>query len=148
MIYSKKWDDRFIDLAYMVAGWSKDPTTKVGAVIVDPQRNIVSVGYNGLNSFANDDLEYKIISREEKRNRTIHAELNAIFNAAKNGSLVKDTTLYITYPPCSNCALAIIQSGIVEVVYPKSAKLHDDWKESNERSVSLFMEAQILMRSI
>lgn len=148
MIYSKKWDNRFIDLAYMIAGWSKDPTTKVGAVIVNENRNIISVGYNGFSSFANDESKYKILSRAEKRAQSVHAELNAIFNAAKNGSSVKEASLYVTYPPCSNCALAIIQAGIAEIIYPSSSKLHKDWKESNERSNLLFAEAQVLVRFI
>ena len=140
----KKWHNRFYELAKMVSTWSKDPSTQVGAVITSPFKNIVSVGYNGFNSLVlNEESLYDQITREEKRNRTIHAELNAIFNAAKNGASVKDCNMYITHPSCSNCALAIIQSGIKMVIVPKINLLHKDWLISNNRAKELFMEAGI-----
>ena len=139
-----KWHLRFYELAKLVSSWSKDPNTQVGAVITSPFKNIVSVGYNGFNSHVlNEESLYNQITRDEKRNRTIHAELNAIFNAAKNGASVKDCSIYVTHPSCSNCALAIIQSGVKAVIVPKVNLLHNDWLKSNMRAKELFNEAGV-----
>jgi dCMP deaminase len=105
------WDKRFLELAALVGGWSKDPSTKVGAVIVRPDRTIASLGYNGFPRGVDDT--YK--DREHKLLRTVHAEMNAILSAREP---VNGYTLYVTpLCPCSNCAAAIIQSGIKRIVY-------------------------------
>ena len=108
-----KWDERFIELARLVAAWSKDPSTKVGAVIVRPDRTIASLGFNG---FARgvDDTEERLNNRELKYPLTIHAEANALMSANEN---LNGCTLYVTpLLPCHACAGLIIQSGISKVV--------------------------------
>lgn len=107
------WDVRFLDLAKFISGWSKDPSTKVGAVIVDNDKRIISVGYNGFPVGINDD-EQRLNDRETKYKIVLHAECNAIMFA--NNNLV-GYTLY-TYPfmPCPRCAGMIIQTGINRVV--------------------------------
>lgn len=108
-----KWDERFIELARGVAAWSKDPSTKVGAVIVRPDRTVASVGFNG---FARgvDDTEERLNDRALKYPLTIHAETNAILNAHEK---LNGCTLYVTpLLPCHACAGLIIQSGISKVV--------------------------------
>ena len=110
---SDKWDMRFIDLAATVAQWSKDPSTKVGAVIVDDKKRVVSLGFNGFPRGANDSVLVHI-SREVKLKQIIHAEMNAILFAKQD---LTGHTIYVSpMAPCAQCASAIIQSGISRVV--------------------------------
>lgn len=108
-----KWDLRFLELAKHISSWSKDPSTKVGAVIVDDKKRIVSLGYNGFPIGINDSYE-KLENRETKLKIIVHAERNAIIFASRS---LEGCTLY-TYPfmPCSVCAGIVIQSGIKRVV--------------------------------
>ena len=138
---SEKWDRRFLALAATIAEWSKDPSTKTGAVIVRPDRTIASVGYNGFPRGMSDDLAlYE--DREVKYGRIIHCEINAILNASEG---VRGYTLY-TWPfmSCDRCAVQIIQSGIKRVVAP-TAPLHVQlrWKKEINRAVSFFREAGV-----
>ncbi len=113
------WDEYFMGVALLAAERSKDPNTQVGACIVDEDNRIVSTGYNGFPYGCSDD-EYPW-SREGKNTEdtkygyVVHAELNAILNA--RGRSVVGTRLYVALFPCNECAKAIIQSGIREVVY-------------------------------
>jgi len=136
---SEPWDDRFLALADHIADWSKDPSTKVGAVIVRPNRTIASVGYNGFPRGVDDTLE-RLNDRPTKYAMTVHAEANAILSA---GSSVAGCTLYVTpLHPCSNCAALIIQSGIAKVV----ARMPDNpahWAESFAAAKAMFYEAGI-----
>lgn len=107
-----KWDKRFLDMAQLVATWSKDPSTKVGAVIASDKNRVVGTGYNGPPRGVVDvDLSE---DRERRLMRTIHAEVNAILFA--NVPDLSSSTMYVTAPPCANCAAMIIQSGIRRVV--------------------------------
>jgi len=106
-----KWDTRFIDLAKLVASWSKDPSTQVGAVIVDKDKRIVSTSFNGFPQGVDDEST----EREIKLLRTIHAEENALLFARRD---VTGMTVYVTRPPCARCAAKLIQSGVSRVVYP------------------------------
>jgi dCMP deaminase len=106
------WDERFLQLAQHIAQWSKDPSTKVGAVIVRPNRTIASVGYNGFPRGVNDDE--RLNDRPYKYAMTVHAEANAILSANER---LDGCTLYVTpLSPCSSCASILIQSGIKRVV--------------------------------
>lgn len=109
----EKWDRRFLDLAKHISNWSKDPSTKVGAVIVDGQKRIVSVGFNGLPMKVYDDPSI-LQNREVKYEHMIHGEINAILFAQRD---LLGCTLY-TYPfmPCNRCASMIVQAGITRVV--------------------------------
>ena len=89
-----KWVKRFFRLANEVATWSKDPSTKVGAVIVGENKQIISQGYNGFPRGV-DDTEERYNNREIKYKMVVHAEMNAILNALYNGSSVKGATLYV-----------------------------------------------------
>jgi dCMP deaminase len=131
-----KWDLRFFRVAKEVQSWSKDPSTKCGCVLVHDRR-IISTGYNGLPASLSDSLD-RYQNREFKLATIIHAEKNAIFNAAKNGSLTEGTTAYVTWPPCSQCASALIQAGVSKVVCP-------DPKTGPERWVSNFLLANDLL---
>jgi len=108
-----KWDRRFIRLAEHIASWSKDPSTKVGAVIIDSNHRIVSVGFNGLAQGVLDSAD-KLNDREQKYPRIIHAETNAILFSQRD---LLNCTIYVwPMPPCARCASIIIQSGIKRVV--------------------------------
>ena len=112
-----KWDKRYMQIAIEVSKWSKDPSTKVGAVIVGKKGQIVSQGYNGFPRGIKDSWE-RLNTRETKYKFILHAEMNAILNALYNGSSVNDCTIYVHgLPVCNECAKAIIQSGIREVIY-------------------------------
>lgn len=111
------WDDYFMGLAHLSAKRSKDPSTQVGAVIVNPQHRVVGIGYNGFPYGCDDDVFPW--AREGKSNETkypyvVHAELNAILNCSQS---CKGCTIYISLFPCNECAKAIIQSGISRVIY-------------------------------
>ena len=109
----KKWDRRFMEMAELVATWSKDPSTKVGAVLVNPDKTIAGVGYNGFPRGVTDEPAlYE--DRSEKYARVIHAEVNAIHNAQST----RGATLYCTLFPCSGCAAQTIQAGVSRVVTP------------------------------
>jgi len=111
------WDRYFLDLATLASTRSKDRSTKVGAVIVDPKRNVVSTGYNGFPAGIDDDVEARH-ERPAKYLYTCHAEENAILSAARRGVAVEGCTIYATHQPCSRCARGIVQVGIVRVVVP------------------------------
>lgn len=113
------WDEYFMGVALLAAERSKDPNTQVGACIVDEDNRIVSTGYNGFPYGCSDD-EYPWSrdggdAENSKYGYVVHAELNAILNA--RGHNVAGTRLYVALFPCNECAKAIIQSGIREVVY-------------------------------
>ena len=135
-----KWDERFLELAKLVGSWSKDPSTQVGAVIVDDNKRIVSIGFNGFPKGV-EDSEKRLVDREEKYAIIVHAEANALMFA---NTSVEGCTLY-TWPfqPCSRCAGLIIQSGIKRVV----SVIHDDdrWKKNFAISRKLFDESGITL---
>ena len=135
------WDRRFIRIAEEVCLWSKDPGTKVGCVLVNDRR-ILSTGYNGFPSSISDDLE-RYIDRDYKLSVTVHAEKNAILNAAKNGTKVEGSTLYVTFPPCSQCAAAVIQAGVAKVVCPDPQLAPERWRTNFIAANQLFYEAGI-----
>jgi dCMP deaminase len=132
------WNQRFLSLAEHIAQWSKDPSTQVGAVIVDPSRRIISTGYNGLPQGV-DDTDNRLHTREIKYEMIVHGEINAILFAKQD---LLGSTLY-TWPfmPCSRCAGIVIQSGIKTVVAP----LNDSprWKDSFQLSQTMFAEAGV-----
>ena len=143
---SEKWDRRFIDLALHISGWSKDPSTKVGCVVVGEDREIRSTGFNGFPRGIDDSME-RLEDRELKYPLICHAEENAIMHAARIGISLKDCTAYVTWPPCTRCARSLIQAGVVEVVYPGNIEIPDRWMEDFERSNSMMREAGVITRS-
>jgi dCMP deaminase len=137
------WDHRFLAEAEHIAAWSKDPSTKVGALVVR-DRQILSTGYNGFpRGIA--DLPGRLQDREERLLRIVHAEANAIAQAARNGSSVRNATIYVwPFHPCSNCSSLLIQAGIVRVVAPR-LPIPDRWKRSFELSQDMFSEAGVAL---
>ena len=142
-----KWDLRFIGLAQHISTWSKDPSTKVGCVVVGEDREIRSTGFNGFPRGINDD-EDRLMDREKKYPLICHAEENAIMHAARIGVSLKDSTAYVTWPPCSRYTRSLIQAGIKEIVYPETGKVPERWIEDFTISDSMLNEAGVAVRSI
>lgn len=130
----EKWDARFMTLARHVAMWSKDPSSKCGAVIVDDLRRVVSMGFNGFARGTNDSEEF-YTDREYKLANVIHSEENAILLA---GEPVRGYTMYGTSMPCSSCTARMIQAGISTVVVPTGRedafwfRECSDWNDSHD----------------
>jgi dCMP deaminase len=133
---SEWWHNWFFGLADHVASASKDPSTKVGAVIVRPDRTIASVGYNGFPR----GVEDVYTTRDAKLLRTVHAEANAILSAHET---LIGYTIYVTpLHPCANCAAYIIQSGIKEVHYRIGIR-GSAWLEHYEAMKDMFEQAGV-----
>ena len=110
------WDEYFMGIAMLAARRSKDPNTQVGACIVSQDNIIISTGYNGMPKGCSDDeYPWDRVGEETKYPYVVHAELNAVLNA--NGRDLRGSRLYVALFPCNECAKAIIQSGVKEVVY-------------------------------
>lgn len=133
-----KWDKRFLGLAKVVGSWSKDPSTQVGAVIVDQKKRIISIGFNGFPTGVEDSDEL-LLNREEKYEIIVHAEANALMFANRS---VEGCTIY-THPfqPCSKCAGLIIQAGLTRVV--SIGQNTTRWKKNFSTAAKLFGEAGV-----
>lgn len=135
-----KWDRRFLGMANLVATWSKDPSTGVGAVITDAKNRVVSMGFNGFPRAVRDDDEL-LMDRDEKLRRTIHAEDNALLFARQD---VTGCTIYVTHPPCARCAAKIIQAGISRVVSrPPWSDFTARWADDMRSAAAMFTEAGV-----
>ena len=127
--HTHKWQVRFMRQAREWASYSKDPSSKVGSVVVSADRRPLSYGFNGFPDGIEDDE--RLFDREVKYEHVIHAELNAIMNAAKVGTKIGGETLYLyELPPCHRCAAHILQAGIghVTMIEPDpNGRYYDEW---------------------
>jgi dCMP deaminase len=140
-----KWDKRMLDLAELVATWSKDPSTQVGAVIVDPSNRVVSLGFNGMPRGVSDDEEI-LADRDEKLRRIIHAEVNALLFAQRT---VVGYSIYVNRPPCGQCAAKIIQAGITRVVcYPFDTLGASRWERDRVSAQVMFGESGVTFSEV
>ena len=139
------WDRRFMELAQFVSGWSKDRSTQVGCVIVGPRKEVRAIGYNGFPRGANDDLDYRH-ERPLKYKWTEHAERNAIFNALLSGASVTGCRMYLPWFPCMDCARAIVQAGIGELVAYEPNLADPKWGEDFREALDLFSECGVGVR--
>lgn len=136
-----KWEKRYLDLAKSVASWSRDPSRKIGAVIVGKKGQIISQGFNGFPRGI-DDTPERYNDRETKYKYIVHAEANAIYNAIHNGASTNGATIYVTgLPVCHQCADAIIQTGIKRVVMDTLPC--SNWEESGNLAIQKFQEAGV-----
>jgi dCMP deaminase len=136
-----KWDVRFLRLAHEVAKWSKDPSTKVGCILVKDKK-VVSMGYNGFPAGISDDLT-RLEDRATKYEMTVHAEVNAVTNAALHGVSTAGSTAYITFSPCSRCASVLINAGISTVVISARNIIPDRWLDNFRLAAGLLNEAGV-----
>lgn len=143
---SNKWHYRFMELAFLISTWSKDTSTKTGAVVVGPDREIRATGYNGFVRGVDDDIPERM-ERPTKYDFFEHAERNAIYNACLTGTSLKGCIMYATHAPCTDCARAIIQAGIKTVVTNKiiidENTPKGTWRDKLEYSAQMFKEAGI-----
>lgn len=133
-------------LATHISEWSKDPSTKVGCVVVGPDREIRSTGFNGFPRGIQDSDE-RLTNRDLKYPLICHAEENAIMHAARIGLALKGCTAYVTWPPCTRCARSLIQAGVSEIVIPSGLEIPDRWRDDFEMSMGLLREAEVTIRS-
>lgn len=142
------WDEYFMSMAYFVAMKSKDDSTKIGAIVVGPDREIRSTGFNDLPRHL-DHAEPTRHERPEKYLWYEHAERNAIYNASRMGISTKGCVLYTQGIPCSDCARGIIQSGISEVVVDShwmNMPGWEKWIDLAKRSQIMFTEAKVNLK--
>lgn len=139
------WDTYFMGVAALSAKRSKDPSTQVGACIVNPKNHIVGIGYNGLPNGLSDDLypwDNEGAFLDTKYPYVVHAEPNAILNATVS---LEDASMYVTLFPCHECAKLIIQSGIKTIIYG-SDKYQD--KDSFKASKRMLADAGVVIRQM
>ncbi|MFI3241992.1 MAG: deaminase [Alphaproteobacteria bacterium] len=146
-MFSDKWNIRFMELALVFATWSKDTSTKTGAVVIGPDKEIRATGYNGFVRGVDDDKAERY-ERPTKYDFFEHAERNAVYNACLTGTTLKGCTMYASHPPCTDCARAIIQSGIKRVytresAFPKNLETSAHWNEKASYSEEMFKEAGV-----
>lgn len=134
-----KWDKRFMNLAKQVSTWSKDKSTGVGAVIVNDDKKVLSLGFNGNPRKVSDDVEERQV-RPIKDYYVIHAEKNAIYEAET--SLV-GATIYCTFFTCATCAHGIIQKGLKRVVAPEPDWNSERYSESQSHALQMYKEAGV-----
>lgn len=140
------WDEYFINEAYLAAQKSKDKRSQVGACIVGQDREIIAKGYNGPCRGMNDENP-KLHEKPGKAFFFEHAERNAIFNAARIGTSLKGAKLYTTCFPCADCARAIIQSGIEEVIVHAESPEMQGYKNSADAARQMFRECDVEVRT-
>jgi dCMP deaminase len=137
------WNQRYFNMAKEFSSWSKDPSTRVGAVIVGSKGQILSAGYNGFPRGILDS-ETRLNDRPTKLKYVVHAEMNCIYNASFNGVSLDGSCLYVHgLPVCSDCAKGVIQVGVKKVFMCFPENISDHWKESMQLSTSMFNEAGI-----
>jgi dCMP deaminase len=144
------WDDYYLEICKVVATRSKDPNTQIGCVIAGPAREIRSTGYNSFPRGIRDDVPERL-ERPAKYLWIEHAERNAICNAARAGTATEGCTLYVEIMPCMDCARAVVQAGIREVVVSASrmAQYSSDYYDQHFKLVEvLFSEAGVKVRSV
>lgn len=144
---TNKWHVRFLRMARELSTWSKDPSKQIGVIAVGENRKILSTGYNGF-PIGIEDTEERYINREEKYKYIVHGEKNCIYNACLNGISLAGSTMYVWgLPVCKECAKAIIQVGVKEVVIPELKKPGREcevkWHDEFEVTKDLFNEVGI-----
>ena len=144
-----KWDRRFMLLAHHLAGWSKEPGRRVGAVIVGPDNIVRATGYNGFARGVNDeDPARRDRASGEKYFWSCHAERNAIYNAARIGVALAGCRIYVPWYPCGECAKAIVQAGIVEVIAYEPDPDDPRWGAETPKVATMLAEAGLRVRLI
>jgi dCMP deaminase len=154
---SIKWDRHFLGLALSCAKMSKDPNTQVGAIIIGPDMEIRSSGFNGFPRLLYDTPD-RLNNRDMKLKLIVHAEMNAILNAARIGVSTKGCTLYLAAtdatgnvwggPPCVRCVVEMLQAGITEIVAHPPKSIPSRWHEDLNFSRGLLIEAGIVFREV
>lgn len=154
---SARWDEYFLQMALVSARMSKDPSTKVGAVLVR-KNTVLSTGFNGFPRGVHDTYE-RLNDRTQKLEIVVHAEMNAVLAAARMGTAIDGSTIYVAAtdgtqeiwggPPCVRCAVECMQAGVVEyVAWPGKPALMTRWGESIAHAKRLIAEAGLEFREV
>ena len=144
------WDEYYLQICKVVAARSKDPNTQIGCVVVGPAHEIRTTGYNSFPRGIRDDVPERLV-RPTKYLWIEHAERNAICNAARCGTALEHCTIYVEIMPCMDCARAIVQAGIREVIVSadRMAKYASDYYDQHFGMTELlFSEAGIKVRRV
>lgn len=137
-----KWDKRFLEIVTIMTSWSKDPSTKCAALLVRPNRSIVSYGVNNFPRNIADTPE-RLMNRPLKYELVVHSEENALLHARES---VVGYTMYCSTVPCCRCAMSMIQMGIGRVVcIAPSEDYISRWGESIKKTMDLFVEAGVII---
>ena len=142
-----KWDARFMELARLVAGWSKDRGTRVGCVLADELHAVLSLGYNGLPRGVRDDADERHAG-DAQHLWTVHAEQNSLCDAARRGARVMGATAYVCWFPCAQCAVALIQAGVSAVVCYEPDLFHPRYGAGYRVALAAFGEAGVSVRYV
>lgn len=142
---SSAWDKFFMDMAKLVASKSKDRSRRVGCVIVGPDNEVRSVGYNGFPRGIDDTVEARH-QRPDKYKWTEHAERNAIYNSARAGIRTDGCSIYLPWFPCMDCARAIIQSGIKKMVCGEPDLNDPTWGDDFRQGKDMLAEAGVRVK--
>lgn len=137
------WDEFFLGIASAFAARSKDRSTKVGAIIVDRNRNVRAEGWNGFPRGIDDDIEARH-ERPIKYRYTEHAERNAIYSAARSGVSTEGCDMYCTHAPCTDCARAIIQAGIGTIIFPVDGVI-PTFTDDTTLALQMLNEAEVMV---
>lgn len=140
--FSDQWCRRFLSLAQQISLWSKDPSTKVGTIFVDKDKNILSTGFNGFPRKVDDDPD-RYYDRKVKYKMVVHAEANAVAAAARNGHSLKGAICFTTAFPCSTCSGIVINAGATQIYYLEKTSYEERWKEDLDISRLMLDEAEI-----
>jgi len=140
-VKDQMWHERFLKIAQQIASFSKDPSTKVGCVLVRDRR-IVSTGYNGFPRNISDSLD-RLTDRDQKYEMTVHAEVNAITTAALHGVSTEGCSAYVTFNPCSRCAAVLINAGIDSVFVAGNSIVPDRWLQNFILASNMLAEAGV-----
>jgi dCMP deaminase len=139
------WDRRFMQLAQHIGTWSKDRSRQVGCVVVGPDNVVRVVGFNGFPRGLNDEHDPRH-ERPAKYLWTEHAERNAIYTAARNGTSLAGSRMYLPWFPCVDCARAIVQGGITELIAAMPDLSDPQWGQGFTISAELLEEAGVRLR--
>lgn len=155
--FSEKWIKYFFTIASTVADQSKDPSTKVGCVVVNKYKHILATGYNGFPVGFHDTPE-RYNDRSFKLKHVCHAEANSICQAVSSGTSFRDAVIFVTLQPCIECCKLIVQSGISEVHFlineskeiarmqelkEKGDQVLNDWRSSKDEALKMLIECGI-----
>jgi dCMP deaminase len=151
---SDQWDRRFLELARHIAQWSKDPSTKVGAVLVDPEmKYVVGMGYNGFARGVYDTVD-RLNDRPTKYRFVVHAEVNACIVAGERarGAVLYVWPSFLLPPICADCAKVAIQCGVAQVVGYEESDIGRDvderWRDSILAAREMLLEAGVAVRGV
>ena len=148
--FTDDWNIFFMQQAQLMSTRSKDPSTKVGCIIVSPQRVVLSEGYNGFPRGIADTPE-RLNDRAQKYPRVVHGEANAVINAGRNGAKIVDGIVFVTQPPCPDCTKLLVNAGIREILYidlDESKKGIAGWRDQLSISFDMLDEAGIPHKTI